>query len=352
MDYFKLKIIIVIFVLLNISCQSNSYKKLTQIERIIEFNPQIADSIINSIPVPTTKKTQSLYYTSKTRIDHKIHRMPTTDSAIISVTKQYGIKNKSNRAAMAWYAQGCLYSDLSDDLNAIDAYIKAINLFPDTLSVYYTIAELSLGKHLLNQMSIDEAVHFFQCCVINSTRLGLSEIKNEALLNIGLCSTIKHDYNNALSIFYQLSIDSIISEKHKRRIKLEITKNDFYLNHDYEIGLETVNHYLHDNNNIIPIEWLKLKADIFFINEMHDSAFLYYNQYYLYGSDIISLLDSYDKLTQLTIKLGNNKEAIAYFNKYKALSDSIYKLNRLSLIKKDSTLSEIRLIQSEKNNDS
>ena len=72
----------------------------------------------------------------------------------ISRTDYYGNRKKGYHAAMAWYSRGCVLSLTDDDLGAINSYLTAKDLFPDTLSRYYMICEHNLGKQYL-QTALD-----------------------------------------------------------------------------------------------------------------------------------------------------------------------------------------------------
>ena len=158
---------------------------LREAEAFLETDLKAADSILCGIPQ---------------------YKPLITDSLILTATRYYGTtirgsRNRRYHSALAWYSQGCVYSELNNDLAAIDAYLKAQDLFPDTLVRYYALTEKSVGVLLLNRMMLDEARHQFKCCQINAQRLKDNKMQNHAIFHTGLCALYSKDFKVADSIF-------------------------------------------------------------------------------------------------------------------------------------------------------
>lgn len=157
-----------------ISCGNS--RILREAETLLETNPAAADSILASMPAPKSRRDRAWYAVLKTQADYKQYKPLTTDSLILTATDYYGTRIRGSRnrryhSALAWYSQGCVYTELNNDLAAIDAYLKAEGLFPDTLVRYYALTENKLGVLLINRMMLDEAKQQFKCCQINAKRL-------------------------------------------------------------------------------------------------------------------------------------------------------------------------------------
>ena len=151
------------------SCRDATYRELARIEQIMETDPAKADSLLSVIPEPAKARQRALYAILKTQLDYKNYRPVSDLDLIIDATDYYGIRKKDYHAAMAWYSLGCAYSDSNNDMAAIDAYLKAKDLFPDTLIRYYALTEQNLGKHYLNRLMLPEATEQYRLCLANAT---------------------------------------------------------------------------------------------------------------------------------------------------------------------------------------
>lgn len=308
--------------------------KLSEAEAMLETDPAAADSILTSIQELRTSRDRAWYAVLKTQADYKNFRPLTDNSLILSATEYYGTKHKGYQAAMAWYSLGCSYTDTNNDLAAINAYLKARDLFPDTLIRYYALTEQNLGKHYLNRMMLPEAIEQFKCCLINSTRLNDVKAQKNAIYNLGCCAMFNKDFYCADSIFNLILNDSAFSYGQRILSILQLSKIKLHHNKDYHSALELVNGYLFYHNSLDNSgAGISVKADIY--NEMGqlDSAYHYYGKSLGNSQDINTLCSDYDHLTQMAIELGYKDEAIQYYNGYKNTADSIYELRNQEQIK-------------------
>ncbi|MBR2395325.1 MAG: hypothetical protein IKB00_01820, partial [Bacteroidaceae bacterium] len=169
--------IILSLLLIMLSCLSREHRNLDSVEYILEYDPVKADSILSSMPIPSAKQDHAWYAVLKTQAEYKNYMPITSDSLILTATEYYGTRHKSNHAAIAWYTQGCVYDELNNDVAAIEAYLKAKDLFPDTICRYYALTEQRLGKIYLSKRLFDESLSsFYNCRKIAET------IKDSALI--------------------------------------------------------------------------------------------------------------------------------------------------------------------------
>ncbi|MBO7110694.1 MAG: hypothetical protein J6W18_01960, partial [Bacteroidaceae bacterium] len=120
-----------IFLVLSIQVLTScEHTTLNQAERLLETDVKAADSILSSMPMPTSRRDRAWYAVLKTQADYKQYKTITSDSLILTATSYYGTHHKNYRSAMAWYSQGCVYYEINNDFAAVDAYLKAIDLFP------------------------------------------------------------------------------------------------------------------------------------------------------------------------------------------------------------------------------
>ena len=153
-----------------ISC-SDSNSSLREVENLLETDIHAADSAMSSIQLPSSRRSNALYAILKTQIDYELGRPFSSDSLIITATDYYGSRRKGYHAALAWYSQGCVYSRMKNNHAAIYAYLKAKDLFPDTLVRYYALTEKNLGSRYYEKKKYDCAYDEFYKCRINADRI-------------------------------------------------------------------------------------------------------------------------------------------------------------------------------------
>jgi len=150
--------------------------RLSKVEQLMDCDVVTADSLINSMDVPTAKRDQALYAMLKTQIDYKMYRIIPNDRLIRIATDYYGTKQKDYHAAMAWYSLGCVYNELHDDALAIESFLKAKDLFPDTILRYYALTEQNIGDVLFRKDMLKEASDMYK------RTKAVSELLNDSVL--------------------------------------------------------------------------------------------------------------------------------------------------------------------------
>lgn len=314
----------------------NEDRTLGIAESFIESNPAVADSILNSIPIPTNGKDKALYATLKTQALFKLYQPFTSDSLILTATDYYGTCRKDYHAALAWYSQGCVYSDMQNDLAAIDAFIKAKALFPDTLVRYYALTEQYLGKHYLNQMMFDESLYNLYGCLGNSLRLHDNVLATNVRYLIGLNALYKADYAEAESQFNALLKDPQASSLRIRQCYLNLSKIYLHGHKDYKQAMRYIDRYLYEIKDVAEIGvGYSVKADIFFEDQQYDSAYLYYKESMECQDEPYTVCDNSGKLAVLSIMRDNPDEAQQYMQLHDTMIDSIYDM------RKDTAIEEV-----------
>ena len=137
-------------------------RRLQALEAQIDSVPHLVRQGLDSIPFATLRgEARALYAILKTQADYKCYVPLTTDTLIRYATDYYNRSRKNYRAAMAWYSLGCVYSDMKDDASAVEAYLQAQRLFPDTTVLYYQLCYQNLGQHYMNKKMPDEALEAY-----------------------------------------------------------------------------------------------------------------------------------------------------------------------------------------------
>ena len=324
--------LIAIITLMTVVCSCRD-SRLAQAETLLETDPAAADSILTHIPELRSRRDRALYAVLKTQADYKQYKPLTTDSLILTATDYYGTsmrgsRNRRYHSALAWYTQGCVYTELKNDFAAIDAYLKAKDLFPDTLIRYYALSEQKLGNHYLNRMMLEEADLQFSCCQINAERLQDSKMSNFAYYHKGLCALYRKDFLMADKIYKEIRNNNNYSYSQRSVATMQLAKINLYYYNDYSNALNLINTYLEMIKGRDYGLGLGVKADVFYVMAKYDSAFYYYNESMKHNSDIYTTCSNADRLSELSSIKGNADESIHWHKLYGELRDSINKIER------------------------
>ena len=302
--------------------------RLAEAERLLETDVKAADSILSSMPMPTSRRDRAWYAVLKTQADYKQYKTITSDSLILTATSYYATHHKNYRSAMAWYSQGCVYSELKNDLAAVDAYLKAKDLFPDTLVRYYALAEKNLGTHYLNRMMLNEAEQQFNNCQINADRLQDNKLVKYAFIQTGVCALYSENFLLADSIFREIIDNDMYSKSQRSIATIHLAKINMYYYKKYTDAMNLINRYLEMTKDHEYGPGLRVKADVFYEMMEYDSAFYYYNESMNNYEDLYSRCTNADKLSELSAIEGNSEKAIYYHNLYGQLRDSINEIEK------------------------
>ena len=132
----KHRIIIYILLLSTLCMGCGGRMRMRELERLeaqLDTVPELVRLALDSIPLaPFRGEARALYSILRTQADYKCYVPLTSDSLIRYATDYYHRSRKSYRAVMAWYSLGCVYTEQGNDAAAIEAYLQAQSLFPDT----------------------------------------------------------------------------------------------------------------------------------------------------------------------------------------------------------------------------
>lgn len=314
-----------------LSCSGRD--SLREVEALLVADPAAADSVLTSMPVSRNKRDQAWYAVLKTQAEYKRGKYFVSDSLIRTATDYYGYQRKSYRAAVAWYSQGCVYIRLKKDLGAIHAFLKAKDLFPDTLVQYYALTEYELGNRYANRKMFNLAMEQLMCSRINTDRLQDSVTSYWANVSLFNCAIELGQKHFSDSIFYTI-----------------VTKNERYV-HEYQLddplyegtGTRHFTIGVKDDFTLSEEAGYVYKASFYLSKENYDSAYCYYrksldNTTYPYGRQILA-----NNLTRLSIMMNNQDEAIYWHDYYARLCDSI------SIVEKTDAkdISDLQIIHSQ-----
>ncbi len=157
---FRTVIYLLLLATLCMGCGGHGHmRQLERLEAQLDTAPEVVRLALDSIPLASLgDEERALYAILRTQADYKCYVPLTTDTLIRHATDYYNRNRKSYRAAMAWYSLGCVYTELKRDAPAVEAYLQAQSLFPDTTMRYYGLCYHNLGQHYLNKNMSDEAL--------------------------------------------------------------------------------------------------------------------------------------------------------------------------------------------------
>ena len=303
-----------------LSCRES--RTLRDVETLLETDPRAADSILSSMPQPTTNRDRALYAVLKTQAEYKQYKPITSDSLILTATRYYGTNRKNYHAALAWYTQGCVYTELHDDVSAIDAYLKAMDLFPDTLIRYYYLTESCLARSYYNKSMYDESQSLFSCCRNNAIKTADSTLLSYTDFQIALILLQKRQFNSLDTLFLRLVDDKNLSLFYRNQCLIELAKYHLYYTGNNDTAYSFLNQYRKVTNGSLGI-YYSLKGDLHYQKEEFDSAYYCYQQTFLDDCDIYTICNSYKKLCELSLLDDNAKDAYEYGKLYTESLDSI-----------------------------
>ena len=325
----KVSWVLLIFVLA-VSCRDKgTYRDLQYVEQLLETDAAAADSILATISLSDNMRDRAYYAILKTQADYKNYITAQDDSLILTATAYYGAGKKDYHAAMAWYSLGCVYTDMGNDHSAVSAYIKAKDLFPDTLVRYYALTEQNLGQHYLNQMMFDLSLSNLNACLKNSLRLHDNVLTSNARYLIALNALYQADYPVADSLFNVLLKDPHASSLRSRQCYMNLAKIYLHGYKDYSKAMYYIERYLYELKDPSEIGiGYSVKADIFFDSEQYDSAYLYYGKSMECPEELYTVCDNSGKLAVLSIMKGYPDDALGYMQLHDQLIDSIYDMRK------------------------
>ena len=303
-----------------ISCSDD--RAFHEAETLLETNPAAADSILSSMPEPTSKRGRAWYAVLKTQADYKQYKPIVSDSLILSATSYYGINKKNYRSAMAWYTQGCVYTELNDYVAAIDGYLKALDLFPDTLVRYFALNEQNLGVCYISKGLYVEANIFFIRCRKNAGRLADSTMIVFSDYNIALIRLYNNNVDGINDSFRQLYENKYLSKYYRNESLLQLAKYHIFTTGQLDSAMYYLNLKAKESKRIRGAS-NNLKGEIYYMMNNMDSAYHYYKLSLETSDDIYTDCASYRRLSEISLLWGKNEDAFIYGKQYTESLDSI-----------------------------
>ena len=292
-------------------------------EEVLAEHPDSALTLLTPLDTMSLMgEEQAWYAVLRTQADYKLNH-PVTDSLPLLATAYYGTPRRPHyRAAMAWYSLGCVYTEHNDDPRAIDVYLKARDLFPDTLCRYYALTEQNLGRHYLNKWMFAEAKEVLTSCRAHLIELSDSTRVPFADFYLSYANLVLGDYE-AAEKGYESVLHNKLSSQYCQTTSIFQLAKVSYAKADYVKALSFINQYLRIARPSAYGTAYSIKGDIFYNANQLDSAYYYYSQSSFLDGGVYMKADNCKKLLELSL-LHQNDSLYTLFKQQQELQDSVY----------------------------
>ncbi|MDO5343243.1 MAG: hypothetical protein Q4F69_12475, partial [Bacteroidia bacterium] len=293
-----------------------------------------AGAMIDSLDATSLEgEDAALYAILKTQADWKRYDPLTSDSLPRLATDYYGTPYRKNyHAAMAWYSLGCTFLDKRLDLEAIEAFLKAKSLFPDTLSRYYALCEQQLGKLYLLHHLYSQSLEEFTAYTHTVTQLCDTALMQMADYFTAYAMMPLKKFEEAKQLFLPLSSTTPPLFVYQNDVLLQLAKIEYYMG-EAEASEDLLNSHISGSqkNKNLGTTFL-FKGNIFYDAQQYDSAHLYYLRALDYNNDLNTRCELNKMLASTSGYVNDSVAASIYAHEYAVLLDSIYRQSNKSEI--------------------
>ena len=320
-------------------------RQLERLETLVDSVPeQVRESLDSLSSASLRGEARALYAILRTQADYKCYEPLTSDSLIRYATDYYRKTRKSYRAAMAWYSLGCVYTELQDDAAAVEAYLQAQSLFPDTTVRYYRLCYQNLGYHYINKNMPDEALAAYQ----SYHRLSGEDDRVYADIKLAQAYIHKRQPEQARAILEPLlDAHEEIDTLSLVAILFELGKIEYGFYNDYDKADTCFNQLiaLYGADGVYATYWFK--GRIAEVRGYSDSARYYYEKA-MQGYDEVYLHYNCSRsLMYLTLDSTVQPELYGYIKHFEQMGDSINRIERRTEIDDIRTAHAMELHQRE-----
>lgn len=329
----RLLLLPLLAVLLLTSCARHSaaWPQLLEAEKLLDTDLLAAADLIDSVDAsPLRGEDVALYAILKTQADWKRYITLSSDSLPRLATDFYGIPYRKNyRAAMAWYSLGCFFTEHDADADAVEAYLKAMDLFPDTLSRYHALCYQNIGKHLYFHGMPQDAIPYLRAFHEHPACKSDSALISNADYCLGVGYLRNHDFDNAEKAFYAVLGNRHASSADVQDVIFQLAKL-LYVNHDnYGAALAFIDKYVTERHSLHQLGALwSLKGEIYYQYEQYDSAQYYYKRALSETHDLHTKCNAYKQMLNLAPLLKETDSIPFYTERYSSLLKQIYEQSR------------------------
>ena len=320
-------------------------RQLERLEAQLDSVPDVVRPALDSISLSTLRgEARALYAILRTQADYKCYAPLTTDTLIRYATKYYNKNRKNYRAAMAWYSLGCVNTELGDDAGAVEAYLQAQRLFPDTTVRYHRLCYQNLGRHYLRKKMTREALEAYQAylCVAEGYDLLCANMR---LAQAYIYMEQPEQARKILEKLFQQREE--LDKQSLGTILFDLGKIEYTFSRDYDKANDYFDQLiaLYDAGNVDGVYWFK--GDIAESRGHYDTAMHYYEMA-MQGCDEVYLQYNCSRsLMYLTLDSTSQSELYSYIKCFEQMADSINRIEHRSEIDEIRTAHAMELHQRE-----
>ena len=320
-------------------------RQLERLEAQLDTAPEVVRLALDSIPFASLgDEERALYAILRTQADYKCYVPFTTDTLIRHATDYYNRNRKSYRAAMAWYSLGCVYTELKHDAPAVEAYLQAQSLFPDTTVRYHRLCYQNLGQHYLNKNMPDKALAAY------TAYHNVAEDYDHLYADIGLAQAYiyKSQPEQAREILERLLLyRDEMDTLSLGTVLYDLGKIEYGFYKDYDKADAYFDQLiaLYGPDVMDVTYWFK--GDIAESRGYSDTARCYYEMAMQGYDEVYLQYNCARSLLYLTLDSTTQPELYSYIKRFEQMGDSINRIERLTEIDEIHTAHQVELQQRE-----
>ena len=301
-------------------------ERLQRVAALVETDVPAARALLDSVDVAALRGDQRARYALlRTQADYKAYVPLTSDSLIRIATRRYGTRRPSADAALAQYYLGCTYKDMGRDLDAIDAFLRATSLFPDTTNKYYAFGQCELGILYLKHNMLDQsknALLSYRHYGIDKNDSSVIAYSDYYLGRVYLYNGEGKEANEALQ---SLLSNSHAKEEFINDAYFQLSKTALFQDNDYDRALLYLNRYIASVNDTANTSAaLSIKGNLYYRQNQYDSAYFYYRLSLQQQNELVTECTNYKHLASIASLWNQGDSAKRYTERYTELYDSIY----------------------------
>ena len=320
-------------------------RQLERLEAQLDTAPEVVRLALDSIPFASLgDEERALYAILRTQADYKCYVPLTTDTLIRYATTYYNRTRKNYRAAMAWYSLGCVYTELKHDAPAVEAYLQAQSLFPDTTVRYHRLCYQNLGQHYLNKNMPDKALAAY------TAYHNVAEDYDHLYADIGLAQAYiyKSQPEQAREILKRLLLHrDEMDTLSLGTVLFDLGKIEYGFYKDYDKADAYFDQLIALYGPDVDDVTYWFKGDIAESRGYSDTARCYYEMAMQGYDEVYLQYNCARSLLYLTLDSATQPELYSYIKRFEQMGDSINRIERRTEIDEIHTAHQMELQQRE-----
>ena len=308
---------LVLMLLLGGCNNPNSTKTLlVRAEQLLDSAPDSALQMLCFVEKPERLRHESAarYALVRTMAEVNNHHTFTSDSLIQIAVGYYGT-HSDLQSALAYYCLGCVYSELGNDEGAVDAYLRAKELFPDKQNRYYGLVSANLGQLYYKKNMHEKALGEFRDGMRAFFHLGEHTHHLSLIYCEGLTHLAMNNYDMAHSAFSIIDSDHSEAARSLRIQALYQLANTSYEQRSFFAAYYYINRCLRlYSPEELFADIYAVKGHVSVVREELDSALYYYRKGLECSYKPHAYTEIYDGMADV-FRFQNVMDSVAHYQK-------------------------------------